>query len=114
MAKKKQPKPEPAIRWDLPNCIPELISQAIYDDCDYDSDFSMAQFYKKLSVREKAVADVALIKICGWSLQTLLLCVKQKLPPGEVDGRLYDKYNPFTLLDGDISDDDLKPKSNRP
>jgi hypothetical protein len=90
--------------------LPELVSQAIEDDLDFDGDGEMARFYNRLSVREKAVADVLLIRLCGWSLQTLMLCVEQKLPPGEVDGRAYDRYNPFTLLDGPISDDDLKPK----
>jgi hypothetical protein len=105
MAKKKKP----AINWSTDNCIPELIAQSIHDDADFDSDYSLARFYNRLSVREKAACDVLLIRICGWSMATLLLCVEQKLPPGKVEGGLtHDRYNPFVILDGDISDDDLK------
>jgi hypothetical protein len=109
MSKSKgKKKPEAGIIWTTDDAIPELVLRAISSDYDYDGDSDLARFYNKLSVREKAVCDVLLIRLCGWSLQTLLLCVEQKLPPDKVDGRAYDRHNPFTLLDGPISDGDQR------
>lgn len=71
--------------WQYDNCICELIRTEIGTDNDYAGDADIAEFYLQLDDGQRAAVDVALIKICGWSLETLISAAKQKLPPGEVE-----------------------------
>jgi hypothetical protein len=104
---KKKPEPEP-INFELDNAIPETILRAIGDDADYDSDEELTRFYRKLDPMQRAAVDVAMVRICGWSLDTLIRSAEKKLPVEECQAH---GYNPFTILDGVILDSDLKAKT---
>ena len=86
---------EDAISFEMDNAVPETILRAIQDDSDYDGDQELARFYHALSVQQKAVVDVTMVMICGWSLDTLVRSAEKKLP---VDECQQAGYNPFFIL----------------
>jgi hypothetical protein len=81
--------------WRYDNCISEFIRIEINTDCDFAGDEQLAQFYRHLEEGQRAAVDVTMIEVCGWSLETIIAAVEQRLPLEEVETG---KYNPYTLM----------------
>jgi hypothetical protein len=105
---KSKKKPEPGIIWTTDDAIPELVLRAISGDYDYDGDLEITEFYEKLTKLQKAAVDCTLIRLSGWSMKTYITAMRAKKLPDDLERST---ENPFAILDGIISDSDLKVKT---